>query len=108
MKYHQIVTELDRLDDHLLAIRNAVRHAMLDEELRNTRREYEGIVGEYVVWTGEKRKPGEHTRGAVEIFDERIHGNWPGVSGYFHGQLIVRSPRGFRISPYTSKNWTQP
>jgi len=108
VNYYTIITELDRLDDHLLAIRNMVRNAMLDEELSKTQRKFSNLVGEYVVWTGEKRKPGEHTRGAVEIFDERVHGSWPGVFGYFHGQLVVRSPRGYRISPYNPDDWTRP
>jgi len=108
VEFYEIIAELDRLDDHLLAIRNTIRKAMLDEEIRNVERDYDRLIGEMVVWTGEKRKPGEHTRGVIEVFDERVHGQWRGTFGYFHGQLVVRSPRGYRISPYTSDNWTRP
>lgn len=107
MKLYDVLVELDALESHVLAVKSQVRNAMLDQEIRKVYSDY-GVIGETVIWVGDKRKPGEHTRGVIEVFDERVHGQWHGVFGYHHGQLVVRSPRGYRISPYISDDWMRP
>lgn len=103
MELYDIIVELNALSDHVAALRGRVRNAMLDEDLFRAEKKYHDKVGANVVWKGKhRRNPGEHTQGRVELFDERRHGNWRGVFGYHHGQLVVISPRGFRLSPYTS------
>lgn len=99
-----LLIEITSLKNHISAIEDKVRQDMYQQEMLAALEKNVYPVGAQAVWQGSKRKPGEHTKGTLILFDERVHRHWRGVFGYFHTQPVVISPRGYRISPF-SQEW---